>query len=83
MTLIRWVSNIDLEELVVPLQHWYDSIAREDVIDRKASKVQFSSGVRGSHGSGKGYDLASHTAQGARVLGCQHEAQCAQALVHP
>ena len=57
MTMIHWVLDVDLEELAVPLQCWYDSIARKDAIDRKASKVQFNSGVRGNHGSGKGYDL--------------------------
>ena len=57
MPMVRWVVDVDLEELFVPFQRSHDSTGRKDVIDRKATKVQFDSGVRVGHGSGIGYDL--------------------------
>ena len=55
--MVRWVVDVDLAELFVPFQRSHDSTVRKDVIDRKATKVQFDSGVRVGHGSGIGYDL--------------------------
>ena len=57
MISIRWVIDIDLKELVVNSQRLDDPTACEDVVNLDASKVQFSIDARGSHDSGKGYDL--------------------------
>ena len=54
---IRWIIDIDLKELVILSQRLDNPITRKDIVDLDAGKVQFSIEARGSHGSGRGYDL--------------------------
>ena len=55
--MVRWVVDVDLEDLFMPFQRSKNSTVRKDVIDRKVAEVQFNSEVRVGHGSGIGYDL--------------------------